>query len=108
MLVEKDLFYQCVFACCLEIVLFSYGSPNKFPWILNTLEIQAFHFVKVIELVVRSRDQLSRDMIKHLNKVSHFNFLHNQSFDNLLRECWLIIYVGSLLIVSIENCTVNR
>lgn len=68
-LVEKELFYQSMFTCCLEIVIFSYGSSKKFPWILDALDIEPIHFVKVIELIVRSKDQLSREMIKHLNKV---------------------------------------
>lgn len=61
-----------MFACCMEIVLFSYNFPNKFPFILDIFEIQPLHFVKVIELIVRSKDQLSREMVKHLNRVSVF------------------------------------
>ncbi|XP_018580009.1 retinoblastoma-like protein 1 isoform X2 [Anoplophora glabripennis] len=68
-LVEKELFYQSMFTCCLEIVIFSYSSSKKFPWILDALDIEPIHFVKVIELIVRSKDQLSREMIKHLNKI---------------------------------------
>ncbi|KAG5888211.1 hypothetical protein JTB14_036222 [Gonioctena quinquepunctata] len=68
-LVEKGLFYECMFTCCLEIVLFCYNYPNKFPWLLDVLGIQPFHFVKVIELIVRTKDQLSREMVKYLNKV---------------------------------------
>ncbi|XP_050510929.1 retinoblastoma-like protein 1 isoform X2 [Diabrotica virgifera virgifera] len=66
-LVKKDIFYKCMFSCCMEIVLFSYNFPNKFPWILDVFEVQPIHFVKVIELIVRTKDQLSREMVKHLN-----------------------------------------
>ncbi|XP_023018389.1 retinoblastoma-like protein 1 isoform X2 [Leptinotarsa decemlineata] len=68
-LVEKGLFYECMFTCCLEIVLFCYNSPNKFPWLLDVFDVQPFHFVKVIELIVRTRDQLWREMVKYLNKI---------------------------------------
>ncbi|KAJ8925433.1 hypothetical protein NQ315_009266 [Exocentrus adspersus] len=68
-LVEKELFYQSMFTCCLEIVIFSYSSSKKFPWILDALDMEPIHFVKVIELIVRSKDQHSRDLIKHLNKI---------------------------------------
>lgn len=68
-LVQKDIFYKCTLACCLEIVNFCLNGPRKFPWILNVLDIQAYHFVKVIELIIRAKEPLSRDMIKHLNKI---------------------------------------
>ncbi|XP_066257159.1 retinoblastoma-like protein 1 isoform X2 [Euwallacea similis] len=68
-LVEKEVFYQCMFACCLEIVLYCYNFPKKFPWILDVLKVEPIHFVKVIELVVRSKDNLFRELIKHLNRI---------------------------------------
>ncbi|KAJ8976413.1 hypothetical protein NQ317_005332 [Molorchus minor] len=68
-LLDKEVFYHCMFACCLEIVLFSYNSSKKFPWLLDILNIEPFQFVKVIELIVRLKDQLSREVIKHLNKI---------------------------------------
>ncbi|RZB39242.1 retinoblastoma-like protein 1, partial [Asbolus verrucosus] len=68
-IVEKDVFYECMFACCLEIVIYSYNSRRKFPWILEALKIQAYNFIKVIELIIRSKDKLSRDTIKHLNMI---------------------------------------
>ncbi|XP_060534776.1 retinoblastoma-like protein 2 isoform X2 [Cylas formicarius] len=68
-LVEKDLFFQCMFVCCMEMVFFSYNFSKKFPWILETLEVKPIHFVKVIELIVRSKDHLFRELIKHLNRI---------------------------------------
>lgn len=73
-LVEKEIFYECVLACCLEIVIYSHNSQKKFPWILTALEIQPYNFVKIIELIVRSKDQLSRDVVKHLNLVRYFYY----------------------------------
>lgn len=59
-----------MFACCLEIVLYCYNFPRKFPWVLEILRIEPVHFVKVIELIVRAKDNLFRELIKHLNRVS--------------------------------------
>lgn len=58
-----------MFACCLEIVIYSYNCRKRFPWILEILHIQAYNFVKVIELVIRSKDKLSRETIKHLSMI---------------------------------------
>lgn len=68
-LADNVTFYECVLACSLEIVIYSYNCQRKFPWILEALEIQPYNFVKVIELVVRTKDQFSRDAVKHLNLV---------------------------------------
>ncbi|XP_018323439.1 retinoblastoma-like protein 1 isoform X2 [Agrilus planipennis] len=68
-LAELDIFYECTLACSLEIIIYSYNCQKKFPWILQALDIQPFDFVRVIELIVRSQDQMPRDAVKHLNMV---------------------------------------
>ncbi|XP_076162241.1 retinoblastoma-like protein 1 isoform X4 [Ptiloglossa arizonensis] len=69
-LLMNEVFIQCLFACCLEIVIYSYKSNDKvFPWILNALNLDAYYFYKVIEIIVRAEDQLSRDVVKHLNQI---------------------------------------
>ncbi|XP_076278998.1 retinoblastoma-like protein 1 isoform X1 [Lasioglossum baleicum] len=69
-LLTNEVFIQCLFACCLEIVIYSYKSNDKvFPWILNALNLDAYYFYKVIEIIVRAEDQLSRDVVKHLNQI---------------------------------------
>ncbi|XP_012233373.1 retinoblastoma-like protein 1 isoform X3 [Linepithema humile] len=69
-LLSNELFIQCLFACCLEIVIYSYQSNDKtFPWILKALNLDAYYFYKVIEIIVRTEDQLSRDVVKHLNQI---------------------------------------
>ncbi|XP_033326239.2 retinoblastoma-like protein 1 isoform X1 [Megalopta genalis] len=69
-LLTNEIFIQCLFACCLEIVIYSYKSNDKvFPWILHALNLDAYYFYKVIEIIVRAEDQLSRDVVKHLNQV---------------------------------------
>ncbi|XP_073930821.1 retinoblastoma-like protein 1 isoform X2 [Castor canadensis] len=68
-LLEQDIFHRSLMACCLEIVLFAYSSPRTFPWIIDVLNLQPFYFYKVIEVVIRSEEGLSRDMVKHLNSI---------------------------------------
>ncbi|XP_034237107.1 retinoblastoma-like protein 1 isoform X1 [Thrips palmi] len=69
-LLEQEVFHQTLLACCIEIVIFSYNAPRRtFPWILEALNVEPFYFYKVIEPIVRAEDQLSRDMIKHLNLI---------------------------------------
>ncbi|KAG8517856.1 Retinoblastoma-like protein 1, partial [Galemys pyrenaicus] len=68
-LLEQDIFHRSLMACCLEIVLFAYSSPRTFPWIIEALSLRPFYFYKVIEVVIRSEEGLSRDMVKHLNSI---------------------------------------
>nr|XP_045012616.1 retinoblastoma-like protein 1 isoform X3 [Jaculus jaculus] len=68
-LLEQDIFHRSLMACCLEIVLFAYSSSRTFPWIIEVLNLQPFYFYKVIEVVIRSEEGLSRDMVKHLNSI---------------------------------------
>uniref|UniRef100_A0A8B9MR59 Retinoblastoma-like protein 1 n=1 Tax=Accipiter nisus TaxID=211598 RepID=A0A8B9MR59_9AVES len=68
-LLEQDVFHRSLMACCLEIVLFAYSSPRTFPWIIEVLDLRPFYFYKVIEVLIRSEDGLSRDMVKHLNSI---------------------------------------
>nr|ALB00261.1 retinoblastoma protein [Tigriopus japonicus] len=68
-LLEHDLFHQALFACCLEVVIFSYNSQRTFPWILDTLKLEPIHFYKVIEVIIRTEDSLARDVVKHLQRI---------------------------------------
>ncbi|KAG9473840.1 retinoblastoma-like protein 1 isoform X2 [Eleutherodactylus coqui] len=68
-LLEQEIFHQSLLTCCLEIVLFAYSSPQKFPWTIEVLNLSPFYFYKVIEVFIRSEDGLSRDMVKHLNSI---------------------------------------
>ncbi|XP_030757073.1 retinoblastoma-like protein 1 [Sitophilus oryzae] len=69
MVIEKDIFYECTLAGCLEMVLYCHNFAKPFPWILKVLKIEAIQFVKIIELIVRCKDNLFRDLIKHLNRI---------------------------------------
>ncbi|OXB57336.1 hypothetical protein ASZ78_011756 [Callipepla squamata] len=64
-----NVFHRSLMACCLEIVLFAYSSPRTFPWIIEVLDLRPFYFYKVIEVLIRSEEGLSRDMVKHLNSI---------------------------------------
>ncbi|XP_008108176.2 retinoblastoma-like protein 1 isoform X2 [Anolis carolinensis] len=68
-LLEQDIFHCSLLACCLEIVLFAYSSPRTFPWIIEVLNLRPFYFYKVIEVLIRSEEGLSRDTVKHLNSI---------------------------------------
>ncbi|XP_015604539.1 retinoblastoma-like protein 1 isoform X2 [Cephus cinctus] len=68
-LLSNEIFHRCLFACCLEIVIYSYNSDKVFPWILTALNLDAYHFYKVIEIIVRDEEGLSRDVVKHLNLI---------------------------------------
>ncbi|XP_043502439.1 retinoblastoma-like protein 1 isoform X2 [Polistes fuscatus] len=68
-LLMNERFIRCLFACCLEIVIYSYKSNDKvFPWILKALDLEAYYFYKVIEIIVRAEEQLPRDVVKHLSQ----------------------------------------
>lgn len=71
-----DAFHTSLFACSMEIVLFSYNSNRRFPWILEIFKLHGYNFFKVIELVVRTEESLSRDVVKHLSQVckQHLNY----------------------------------
>ena len=60
---------QALFTCCLEIVIFSYNSQRTFPWVLETFKLEAVHFYKVIEVIIRAEDWLPRDVVKHLQRI---------------------------------------
>ena len=68
-LLDQDLFHQALFACCLEIVIFSYNSQRTFPWILHTFSLDPIQFFKVIEIIIRAEDWLARDVVKHLQRI---------------------------------------
>lgn len=68
-LLSHELFHRSLFACCLEIVIFSYNSQRVFPWIVEIFELAPYHFYKVVEIVIRAEEGLSRDVIKHLNHI---------------------------------------
>ncbi|MGH0174432.1 UNVERIFIED_CONTAM: hypothetical protein FKN15_072051 [Acipenser sinensis] len=87
-LLEQDIFHHSLLACCLEVVLFAYSSQRTFPWIINVFKLRPFYFYKVIEVVIRSEEGLSRDMVKHLNSIEE-QILESRAWsqDSALWEC---------------------
>ncbi|KAF3832326.1 hypothetical protein F7725_025991 [Dissostichus mawsoni] len=59
---------RCLVACCLEITIFSNSLPYEFPLLLQVLTLAPYHFIKVIELVLRAERCLPRDMVTHLSQ----------------------------------------
>ncbi|XP_074489405.1 retinoblastoma-like protein 2 isoform X1 [Sebastes fasciatus] len=68
-ILEQDVFHRSLLACCLEIVVFSYRPPGDFPNMIGIFQLPAYHFYKVIEVLVRSEQGLFREVVKHLNQV---------------------------------------
>ncbi|XP_076589284.1 retinoblastoma-like protein 2 isoform X1 [Chaetodon auriga] len=68
-ILEQDVFHRSLLACCLEIVIFSYRPPGDFPNLIRIFQLPAYHFYKVIEVLVRSEQGLFREVVKHLNQV---------------------------------------
>ncbi|XP_063626607.1 retinoblastoma-like protein 1 [Cydia splendana] len=71
LLVTQQTYQLSLFACCAEVVLHAYGAHSlRFARVLRVFQLSAFHFYKIIELVVQAaKDNLSRDLVKHLNAV---------------------------------------
>ncbi|XP_075939360.1 retinoblastoma-like protein 2 isoform X1 [Anarhichas minor] len=68
-ILEQDVFHRSLLVCCLEIVVFSYRPPGDFPNLITIFQLPAYHFYKVIEVLVRSEQGLFREVVKHLNQV---------------------------------------
>ncbi|MBN3294718.1 RBL2 protein, partial [Polypterus senegalus] len=68
-ILEQDVFHRSLMACCLEIILFSYKPPGDFPWIIEIFDLPAYHFYKVIEVLIRTEDGLFREVVKHLDRL---------------------------------------
>lgn len=72
---SNEMFHVSLFACSVEIILFAYKSQKVFPWIIeifkdfNGLQFQPCDFYKVIELIIRDEEGLSRDIVKHLTSL---------------------------------------
>lgn len=43
---------------------------RAFPWVLKVFEVSAYHFYKLIEVVIKVESNFPRSIIKHLNRVS--------------------------------------
>lgn len=54
-----------------------------FPWIVDIFDLSPYYFYKVIEIIIRAEEGLSRDVVKYLNHVRLDLFLFNYQIDLL-------------------------
>lgn len=53
-----------------EPTLLFMHNYRAFPWVLKVFEVSAYHFYKLIEVVIKVESNFPRSIIKHLNRVS--------------------------------------
>uniref|UniRef100_UPI00398F67C5 retinoblastoma-associated protein isoform X2 n=1 Tax=Pristiophorus japonicus TaxID=55135 RepID=UPI00398F67C5 len=84
-LLNDATFHGSLLACAMEVVMTTYGttwnvtlkSGNQaetnlsFPWILRVFDIKAYDFYKVIESFIKAEPNLTREMIKHVERCEH-------------------------------------
>ncbi|GFY72547.1 retinoblastoma-like protein 1 [Trichonephila inaurata madagascariensis] len=100
-MLDLDAFHRSLFACCLEIVIFSYNSQRSFPWVLQIFNLQPYYFYKVIELLIRAEDGLSRDVVKHLNHIEE-QILESMAWKTE-SPLWTAIETSGLNVPSCED-----
>ncbi|XP_041647444.1 retinoblastoma-like protein 2 isoform X2 [Cheilinus undulatus] len=66
---NNELYQRCLVACCLEMAISSNKLPCDFPLLLQILKLAPYHFVKVIEPVLRLREGLPCTLFRDLAKV---------------------------------------
>lgn len=107
--IKDEIFNKSLIVICLEIVQFAFTRQKDFPRILEVFNLEAFHFYKLIELIVKNNmSLLTRDIIKHLSSVSFnleiiFSWKESQatfSFFLRLKSSVLIPWHGAV----IQNC----
>ncbi|KAG5678364.1 hypothetical protein PVAND_008046 [Polypedilum vanderplanki] len=68
--INDDVFNQTLIVLCLEIVLFAFSLHKKLTTLLECFNMEAFHFYKLIEVVIRNnKDYFTNDIIKHLKAI---------------------------------------
>uniref|UniRef100_A0A8C6RGE2 Retinoblastoma-associated protein n=1 Tax=Nannospalax galili TaxID=1026970 RepID=A0A8C6RGE2_NANGA len=100
-LLNDNVFHMSLLACALEVVMATYsrstsqnldsGTDLSFPWILNILNLKAFDFYKVIESFIKAEANLTREMIKHLERCEHrimesFAWLSDSPLFDLIKQ----------------------
>ncbi|EEB12417.1 P107, putative [Pediculus humanus corporis] len=98
---SQNIVHQCLFACSLEIIIYTYNSQKSFPWILNALNIESYYFYKVIEMVLRTEDQLPRVIVKYLSMVEE-NILETLVWQNS-SPLWIALKNESTTIPKCED-----
>ncbi|XP_067896373.1 retinoblastoma-associated protein isoform X2 [Heterodontus francisci] len=84
-LLNDATFHGSLLACAVEVVMTTYGTTwnitlnsdiqeetdLSFPWILRVFDIKAYEFYKVIESFIKAEPNLTREMIKHMERCEH-------------------------------------
>ncbi|XP_062907198.1 retinoblastoma-associated protein isoform X1 [Mobula hypostoma] len=84
-LLNNATFHGSLLACAVEVVMTTYGATwnmslksniqaetdLSFPWILRVFDIKAYEFYKVIESFIKAEPNLTREMIKHVERCEH-------------------------------------
>lgn len=68
-MLEHDYLQSSLFACAVEIILCAHKSNRVFPWVIDIMEIQPFHFYKILEPVIKEEPGLTREMVKYLGQI---------------------------------------
>lgn len=92
-----------MFACSIEIVIYSYNSQKKFPWILQAFDLQGYYFYRVIELIIRTKDHLSRDVVKHMNAIEE-QILESLAWESK-SALWEVIESGEKVPCYEDTCS---
>lgn len=89
-ILNLEAFQAALIANSVEIVTFAYRAPQKFPFVLDCFNMDAFLFYKTIEVIVSNHgDLLSNDVIKHLSAVCCVKpiFLVSDRVDKTFLNC---------------------
>lgn len=84
-LLNDATFHGSLLTCAVEVVMTTYGmtwnvslkssiqteTDLSFPWILRVFNIKAYEFYKVIESFIKAEPNLTREMIKHVERCEH-------------------------------------
>ncbi|GMR53670.1 hypothetical protein PMAYCL1PPCAC_23865, partial [Pristionchus mayeri] len=66
---HKEELITSLYVIALEILLDTYNSERLFPWSIQVFKVPPISFYKIIEMVVKADVGLSRDSIRHINRV---------------------------------------
>lgn len=71
-----------IFSCYIWGLLDKGKNPSvspfrAFPWVLEVFGVSAYHFYRLIELVIKVEGSFPRSIIKHLNRVGAFLDTYN-------------------------------
>lgn len=69
LILHKTDFITGLYIAALELVIMTFTGERDFPWSCVTLQLAPINFYKIIEVVIRADTELSREMVKHLNRI---------------------------------------